>query len=466
MRALTRCATPCHGWYDATAVRVTAALAISLLFACEAAETSVPSVDAGRRADAARPADASLKEDAGGLEGDDAGLGADAGAPEVTWHRDVAPIVQDNCINCHRTGGIGPFSMEQYDTAAPKAAAMAGAVLSGYMPPWNASEGCQTHLDARVISDREKGVIARWAELGAPEGDPADGPPPPTFDTLDRIDVEGDPGVDYTPSGEDDYRCFIIDLGLTETEQVVALEILPGVSWMVHHVVLFQANILQAETADAVDPGPGWSCFGGPGVTTTSPFDSAAVGAWAPGTPVTRYPPGTGVNIGAGNVIVMQVHYHPESGAAEPDRTTVRMKLADAPVTSAWVSSVYDGTFAIPPRDPASPDTLHESTVTWPVTIPGTLFGVFPHMHLLGRRISLRYVPPGGGASTCLAEVPSWDFEWQQFYFYDRPGGIRLETGGTLEITCAWARPTAGPTIYWGEGSNDEMCIVGLYVTP
>lgn len=451
-------------------MRVTAALSISLLFACEAAEQGALR-DAAPGSDATFAPDASLSRDAGTKEADagsaaDAGPSPDAGAPEVTWHRDVVPIVQANCINCHRAGGIGPFSMEQYDTAAPMADAMAGAVLAEYMPPWPASETCQSHTDARVITDREKGVIARWAELGAPEGDPGDAPPPPVLDALDRVDVEADPGVDYTPAGEDDYRCFIIDLGLAQTEQVVALEIVPGVSWMVHHVVLFQANSLQAEAADAADPGPGWSCFGGPGVTTTSPFESAAVGAWAPGTPVTRYPAGTGVGLGPGNVIVMQVHYHPQAGVAEPDRTAVRMKLADAPVTSAYVTSVYNGGFAIPPRDPGDPDTRYESSVSWPITIPGTLRGVFPHMHLLGRRISLRYVPPAGGSSTCLAEVPSWSFEWQQFYFYDRTDGVRLETGGTLEITCEWARPTDGRTIYWGEGSNDEMCIVGLYVTP
>jgi hypothetical protein len=382
----------------------------------------------------------------------------------VTWYRDVVPVVQANCINCHRTGGIGPFSMESYATAAPRAAAMAGALLADYMPPWPPSDDCQPYSDARTVTDREKAIVVRWAELGAPEGDPADAPPPVQPDQLDRVDVEAAPAEEYSPSGADDYRCFIIDLGLAETEQLEALEIIPGVRWMVHHVVLFQANAFQAENADAGEAGPGWTCFGGPGVGATSPLDSLSVGAWAPGTPVTRYPAGTGIDLTTGNVIVMQVHYHLGAGQQpEPDRTTIRLKLAESPATPAYVSSIYDYTFAIPPQDPGGSVTTYASSVSWPLTLSGKLYGVFPHMHLLGRRIELVYTPPGGGTSTCLANVPLWSFHWQQFYFYDR-APIDLEIGGTLHLTCEWDRPLEG-TVYWGEGSEDEMCIVGLYVT-
>jgi hypothetical protein len=401
---------------------------------------------------------ADVESDAG--QGD-AGEG-DAGGGEVTWYRDVVPIVGASCVMCHRAGGIGPFSMESYDTAAPKAQAMAGAVISGFMPPWTASEECQPHMDARTITDREKGIIVRWAALGAPAGDPDDAPAPPIPETLARVDFEGDIAADYVPSGEDDYRCFAVDLGLSRSEQLVALEIEPGARWMVHHVVLYQANSLQAAAADAAESGPGWTCFGGPGVSTTSPLDSAAVGAWAPGTPVTHYPPGTGVDLTLGNVIVMQVHYHVMNGRTpEPDRSSMKLMFASSPVTSAYVTGVYDATFAIPP--PNGTETSYEKTISYTIPISGTLHGVFPHMHLLGRRISLTYTPPGGG-NTCLTEIPRWDFEWQQFYFYDVAGGVRLEAGGTLELRCEWAR-APGRTVYWGEGSNDEMCIVGLYTT-
>jgi hypothetical protein len=421
-----------------------------------ASKDAVAEVDASEAIDASAAVDASME---------DAGSGEDAGAPQdVTWYRDVVPVVQANCIGCHRAGGIAPFSMESYETAAPKAMQMAAWLVAGFMPPWPPSDDCQPYSDARTVTDREKAIVVRWAELGAPEGDPADAPDPIPPDELERIDVEADPGVDYTPSGADDYRCFIVDLGLTETEQLEALEIIPGVRWMVHHVVLFQANAFQAESADANEPGPGWTCFGGPGVGATSPLDSLSVGAWAPGTPVTRYPAGTGIDLGLGNVIVMQVHYHLNgSRPAEADRTTIRMQFAENAVTPAYVSSVYDYYFAIPPRDPNGSVTTYASSVTWPLTIGGRLYGVFPHMHLLGRRIELTYSPPGGGASTCLSNIPLWQFHWQQFYFYDR-APIELEVGGTLQLTCEWNRPEEG-TIYWGEGSEDEMCIVGLYVT-
>lgn len=438
-----------------------------LAIACSDPEGRPLLPDAASLADASGSTDAGDAEDVGG-EADGSAPDADAPDPrEITWYRDVVPVVQSRCVGCHHESGVAPFSMESYESAAPWAHAMAYAVFTGYMPPWPPHGDCQSYLDARVLSDREISMITRWAAAGAPAGEPSDAPPPQPPKALDRVDVEADPGVDYTPTRTDDYRCFAVDLGLARREQVVGLEIVPGVPWMVHHVVLFQANAAQAESADALDPGPGWSCFGGPGVAATSATDSLTIGAWAPGTPVARYPEGTGVDLALGNVVVMQVHYHLDgSRPAAPDRTTIRMKLADQPVTSAYVLSIYDYSFAIPPRDPASSQTTYESAVRWPLTLSGTLHGVFPHMHLLGRTIELTYSPPGSSARTCLADIPVWDFHWQQFYFYDSTG-IRLEAGGALDLRCQWHRPPAGGrTVYWGEGSDDEMCIVGLYLTP
>jgi hypothetical protein len=443
---------------------------IVLLCACDGGRPIVPPIDASPTDSGTEVADAASDPiDADAIDASDpvdADLDKDAGEvpPEVTWYRDVVPVVQENCIACHRVGGIAPFSMEAYETAMPWADAMRGALIADYMPPWPPSDDCQPHLDARTVTDREKSIVVRWAELGAPAGDPADAPPPVQLEELDRIDVEADPGMDYTPVGNDDYRCFIIDPGLNQTQQLEALEISPGVRWMVHHVVLYQANAFQAESADAQEAGPGWTCFGGPGVGATSPLDSLTVGAWAPGTPVTHYPAGTGVDLSVGNVIVMQVHYHVGAGqTATADRTRIRLKLSTG-LTPAYVTGIYDSTFAIPPRDPNGSVIMYSSSVSWPLTLSGTLHGVFPHMHLLGRKISLTYTPPGGGSSTCLSDIPLWSFHWQQFYFFDH-AGVRLEAGGTLDLTCEWERPLEGDTIYWGEGSEDEMCIVGLYVT-
>ncbi|MGA9526354.1 MAG: hypothetical protein WBV82_33180 [Myxococcaceae bacterium] len=396
-----------------------------------------------------------------GAPGSDGGVGGgpprfggggkpDAGTADVTWHRDVQPIVQESCLGCHGADGIGPFPLETYEQVSSMRDAVAGAVKNRRMPPWTPDPDCNSYLDERRLTQAQIETLTAWASAGAPKGDPADAPPPPEGrPELPWVDATLDTGFDYTPStaAPDDHHCFMLDPANTSAKDVIGFDIVPGVRRMVHHVLLYAADKAEAVIKDSNTPEPGWTCFGGPGTQ-----NAAVVGGWVPGTPVTQYPADTGIRIGPGQALVMQVHYNTRAGTAA-DRTQVKLQYAKSPVPKpALISLQAEGAFSIPPNSTGYTVT-HNQTV--PVGV--TVYGMLPHMHTLGRRIQV-----GIKDGACLVDIPSWDFHWQQFYMLKEP--IQVPAGSQGVVTCSWDNPT-GRTVAWGEGTSDEMCLNYYYVT-
>lgn len=379
-----------------------------------------------------------------------------AGDPEVTWHRDVEPLVQANCVACHTDGGIAPFSLLSYAEAKPWSREMANATADRVMPPWMPAADCQSFHGARTLSDDEIAIFTAWHVAGAPAGDAAGAPAaePPAAAALTWVDATLDSGGDYQPTGlvTDDYRCFILGAGFDTDQDLIGYHVIPGARSMVHHVILFSADAVEAVARDADQPGLGWTCYGGPG--TTSP---AVLGTWVPGSFATELPAGSGIRLRAGNVIIMQIHYNTEQ-ALESDRTRVELQYAREPVArQAYILSLGERAFAIPPGA-----TNYSVSAQATLPIGGTLWGVLPHMHQLGKRAQVTL--ERNGEQTCLIDIPNWDFHWQQMYFYDATQGMALVAGDKITLTCTWSNPT-GETVTHGEGTGDEMCLSGFYAT-
>jgi hypothetical protein len=371
-----------------------------------------------------------------------------------TWYHDVQPIVQSRCTGCHTSGGIAPFPLASYDDALGQHQTMAAAVQTRRMPPWQPADACQPLRDARRLDQSEIDTIVAWSIAGAPAGDAAEAPPaaaPPPG--LTSVDARLDPGIDYLPRPDtahpaDDYHCFALDPALSEDRDVVGIEVLPGQPSIVHHVLLFAVPPAAAQAADDAEAGPGWTCFGGPGVTGIP----AIVGGWAPGSGATRAPEGTGIPVAAGSALVMQVHYNLDHAASAADRTIVQLQYANGRVSRpARVLPLADLGFAIPPGA-----TGYRATVGITFPQPATLWGLAPHMHTLGRHIRVEK----DGA--CLIDIPSWDFHWQQAYFLK--DALPIAAGSRVTLTCTWDNPTSR-TVLWGEGTSDEMCLSYLYLT-
>jgi hypothetical protein len=362
-------------------------------------------------------------------------------------------------MSCHVNGGIGPFSLENPQTAQNYSFAMKAAVQSRTMPPWLPAENCGDFADSRRLTQTEIDLFANWHDQGAALGNPADAPPPlPGPPTLARVDQTLQAATAYTPAPpvgrSDDYRCFLLDPAQAANKDIIGFEVVPGVRAQVHHVILYEVDKANAQTKDANEAGEGWTCFGDSGVSGTQNM----LGGWVPGTGVVNFPTGVGVQLTSGRVIAMQIHYNTSNGAIQPDQTQVKFMYATAAVTRGTFLPLADQNFSIPPMSTLFTPSNH------PRTFPtiGRLWGVVPHMHTRGRKIKVQYTPTGGQPQ-CLVDIPEWDFHWQQFYFYKQPIQFGLTTSG-LSLSCTWDNETTSP-ITWGENTSDEMCLNYVFVT-
>jgi hypothetical protein len=397
-----------------------------------------------------------------------------SGCPQddtVTFAKDIAPLIERECIQCHQPGAVGPFPLTNFDEVKAQAAVIATSVQARRMPPYNLdnSGDCQTFQGARWLSNEEIQTFVTWNAQGAPSGDLAGQAltivPP---DTLSDADVTLRIDEPYTPAGagdhpNDDYRCFLLDPGLTADTYLTGFEIVPGVPAEVHHMLLFSLLSDEAEAEaqqlDTDSPGLGWSCFGDAGVE-----DFMMVAAWAPGTNVKRFPEGTGLYLPGRRRLVMQVHYNLLAGTL-PDQTSLKLRYADGPTTEAVMLPVTESDFVLSPGD-ANASTSVDVPLVAVLPGPVKLHGVFPHMHTAGRTLTFTKRPFADDArreETCLVDVVRWDFNWQETSFYDEP--LTLDGSERITLTCNWDTTGRTAETRWGENTQDEMCLVFVYIT-
>ena len=382
-----------------------------------------------------------------------------------TFSKEVVRIFQQHCQTCHHEGDIAPFSLTTYEESKPHALLIKLMTLSRQMPPWKPAQGCGDFKDERRLTDGEIDTIARWVDGGAPEGNRADLPQPLDFNggwTLGEPDaVYKMPEPFIAPSGQDTYRCFTIPTELTSLKYVQAVHTRPGDRETVHHVITFVDTTGASARLDEQDPGPGYTCFGGPGFTLPS-----TLGGWAPGSRPLELPAGTAFQLPAGSRVVIQVHYHPHHGDPEPDQTEIGVYFAKEPPKSTMIIlPIVNTGFTIPPNN-----SSYEVPATWPFPLPPVkLWFVAPHMHLLGKTMKVTASRPNG-VSECLIQIDDWDFNWQGSYMFEQP--ISIPSGTVLSLKATYDNSSGNPRnpnnppkpVSWGEETTDEMCIafVGL----
>jgi hypothetical protein len=383
-----------------------------------------------------------------------------AGDPAVTFSNQVVRIFQKNCQVCHRPGDIAPFPLLTYEDAYPWARRIKEVTQSRYMPPWKPVAGCGEFQNRRGLTEEEIATIAQWVEAGAPEGNPSDMPPPAEFPegwVLGEPDLVLAPEVEYqpNPAREDDYRCFSIPTNLSQDRYVSKIEIRPGNRQIIHHVLLYIDTTGLSARLDQADPGPGYTCFGGPGVL------AGASGIWSPGIRPWELPEGVGILIPKGSRLVMQVHYNLK-GEPALDRTQVGLHFADGPTRQRfYLLPVYNKLFVIPPGAARFPV---RATYTIPRGRDIHVLSIRSHMHLLGRAMNIQAVYPDG-TTRCLLDIDDWDFHWQDMYFYTEP--VPLPSGTRVEVLAYYDNSENNPHnphspprfVRWGESSTDEMCI-------
>jgi hypothetical protein len=387
-----------------------------------------------------------------------------AGAP--TYAGRVALILQKNCQECHRKGQVGPFALENYEQARKRASDIALVVEDRVMPPWKPVPGVGPKFKHdRSLSADDIGALVAWAEAGAPEGDKADMPPPVAFPdgwALGTPDLVVEPAEDYSipADGGDIYRCFVIPTNLPKDVYVSAIEYSPGNRRVVHHMLAYVDTSGQARKKDEADPGPGYMCFSGPEVEI-----HGDLGGWAPGNEPSRLPEGIGRALPKGADVIVQVHYHPD-GKPETDRSRIGLHFARTPVrqTLQWTAAA-DGGLKIEPGA-----SNHESKAQWEAPVDLVGYAITPHMHMLGRDMTLSITYPDG-CNLDLVKIADWDFSWQNTYYFEDP--IDVPKGSLLKLVAHFDNSAANPRnpnkppklVKWGEATTDEMSIGFLAVT-
>ncbi|WP_086840319.1 monooxygenase [Amycolatopsis kentuckyensis] len=327
----------------------------------------------------------------------------------------------------------------------------------------------------------------------------------------------------YTPAppeggGTDEYRCQVIDPGLTKTAFLTGTQVIPENAALAHHAIVYTVppgGAAAVREQDAKTPGLGWQCFGGTGVAgaEVEEGEAAWVDTWAPGATETLFTQDVGFKLEPGSLVILQMHYNLLATDGKPagsDRSAVRLRLTDGtpqtqeldtlaldaptdlPCTADEsgplcdrAASIADVTKRFGPEVGGTADEQLEEcgrsapkpgdtqTCDHKVEAPMTLFAGFGHMHLLGRAIKVE-LNPGTPNAKVVLDVPQFDFDNQRLV--KLPSPVEIGPGDTLRVTCTHdaglrkrlPQLSKLPPRYvvWGDGTSDEMCTGIMTVSP
>jgi len=378
-----------------------------------------------------------------------------------TYHDTIAPLLARSCLPCH--GEHSPHhSLASYDDVVEHAERALSLMRSGSMPKGNVdrSGACREFTEPVPVSAHELELFEQFVDHGMPEGDPLLAPHIPDPPALARASTVllSEPYLPATDSdgGSGDHRCFTLGGVDLEAGELRAFRVLPTAPELVHHVMLFALDTdVDAHTAEALDrgaEGPGWPCFGAPGIAA-----ARLVGVWTPGRDVVRFPEGYAPRLGRAGVVV-QIHYDGPAPSA-PSQVRFELELGTSLGSTRELRFLPFAAVELTlPPERESVRTAHRGRLE--IEAGSELLGVYPHMHALGRRLSL-HAQLGTGAAvepTCLVDVPRWDYGFQELALYRAPLPIEVDDP-ELSIECEHGTLGLDHTVRWGERMEDEMCM-------
>jgi hypothetical protein len=385
------------------------------------------------------------------------GLTSALASGPATFQKDVLPILQKRCQECHRPGQIAPMSLLTYAETRPWAKSIRQAVLTRTMPPWFADPKYGHFADDRSLSQSEIETLVNWVESGAAEGPARDAPPLRVWPrgwaigTPDAVFEMRQP-FSIPAKGTIAYQYIIIPTRLSEDKWIQKVEIRPSDHRVVHHAVVY----VREPGSKWLDGQPGNVAFSVPlteGFTT-----SDVLMVYTPGNSFDLWKTGMAKKIKAGSDIVLQMHYTAD-GAATNDRTRIGVVFAKEPPKQAVLTlQMGNDKFVIP-----AGDASYRVAVSGTLPNDAVLISLFPHMHLRGKSFEYSIARPNGNIETLL-KINDYDFNWQLNYRLSEP---RLVPAGTRLLWTAYfdnssknpRNPNPDAEVRFGEQSWEEMMI-------
>jgi hypothetical protein len=396
-------------------------------------------------------------------------MAADTTKP-VTFAKDVAPILQEKCQNCHRAGQIAPMSLVTYEETRPWAKAIKERVVTRNMPPWHMdkSVGIQQFQNDFSLSEEQIGVIARWVDGGAPLGDAKDMPAPKQWPKDDGwqlakefgrepdLVIKSDP---YTmpAKGQDVWFKPLTAIPLTEPRWVRAVEIRPATPEgrkITHHALAY----LQQE-----EPG-----------SNTGIASQGLLMEWAMNKNYDIYRPNTGKLLVPGARIWWEMHYH---AVGEEIRDHVELAVYFYPKDQEPKYRTYLTAFPATPGSAAlgkldiAPNSIAETEGYTVLRNPARLENFQPHMHLRGKSMMMEAILPDGSKRT-LSNVDRFSFNWMTNYIYSDDAAPVLPRGTMIHVVAVHDNtpnnknnPDPDQWVGWGDRTVDEMAHAWVNVT-
>lgn len=385
---------------------------------------------------------------------------------EVTYYRDVAPILQQRCQACHRDGDIAPFALKTFDDAYFNSEKIGEVVEEKRMPPWHGflNPDYGKLLNDQSLTEDEIDTILAWIKQGCIEGDKNQAPaevvwPDPNAWKIGKPDfVYQMPQPFPVPkTGIVDYQFFRVKLGLNEDRWFQAVEVKPGNLTVVHHVGV---HIVPAD-------GTVYEGFAGmAALYGVSGEQGRLINDYVPGDTYNAkvYPLHQAVKIPKGSDLIYELHYTPNNREATTDQSKVAFRWAPKPPEEEILTEVFRkpmGRFRIPPHHPhyTMTDVYYFPHDVW-------IDAIRPHFHLRAKSFRLEVVKRDARDAVVSREtvltVPVWDQAWQRTYELETP--FRLEAGTELVATAvfdnSWLNPNnpdPSRTVNWGQQTTDEM---------
>ncbi|MGB0579245.1 MAG: redoxin domain-containing protein [Limisphaerales bacterium] len=372
-----------------------------------------------------------------------------AAVADVTYHNRISRIVQENCQECHRKGGVAPFSLATYKDVIGNAAMIRSVVNDGLMPPWFAKPitGVEHAWDNdRSLSEADKRDLTIWLRSDKPVGNPADAPLLRSYAsgwTIGQPDeiIPLPRQVKVKATGQMPYVNLKVKTNYKEDRWVTATEIRPTFAEVVHHVLVF---VIPKEDAGKR--------------RNLNSEDRGFLAAYVPGNTWRKWGDGFAKHLPAGATLHFQLHYTP-NGRAVHDQTQLGLTFAkERPQNVVKIASLSNHKISIPPRAPN-----HRESKRLYIPSDVEIMSFLPHMHLRGKAFRYDLLDPDGKRSTLL-DIPEYDFNWQLQYRYTKP--LLVKAGSTIEAV-GWfdnspdnpANPNPNETVKWGDQTDEEMLI-------
>ena len=389
---------------------------------------------------------------------------------QVTFNREIAPIIFRNCSQCHHPGEAGPFSLLTYADVKSHGRQIAFVTQKRIMPPWLPDPGESNFIDELRLSDEQIETIQRWVDQGEIEGNPADLPPKPAYAAgwqLGKPDVIVRAEKPYLlpASGSDSYWNFVFRNPVHNSRWLKAIEIRPGDKRLVHH-----ANVLvdREESGRRLEKEPGAGFGGMELIIESEAFDpDSHFLFWKPGSPPYVEPDGMALRLDKTNDLILNTHLQP-SGKPELIQPTLGLYFTDKPATMhpILLQLENDRMLDIPPGDKKF---LVSDDFVLPVE--ASVLAIYPHAHYLGKDLVAFATFPDGTKKT-LIHISNWDLNWQAVYRYakpvDLPAGAKISMRFTYDNSAENIRnPNQPPKrVVAGNRAVDEMAHLWLQILP